>query len=139
MRLLWSSKQNDCELLHNIRSLLDTGNGRRIIAFADTRYWNGGHCGYRFVETGNLKDCFFTNHDDTEFYLTDQGEFLSREYGKEGMCQYYFRRFRDNVPRNFLSLMIETQKNGTFGNEFINRFTVPFGNEVRELLKELLS
>ena len=134
MELIWSSKTNHPDELKDLRIKLDTGKGIHIIAFADTRYWKGGHCGYRFVETGNLKDCLFTNHDDTEFFLTEQGEFLSREYGKEGTCQYYFRRFKGEIPKYFLSFMCDARKQGTFGNSFINYYTEPLGDVVRSLL-----
>lgn len=138
MKCLWSSHENTEEELDKLRKQLDSGNGERIIAFADTRYWHGGHCGYRWVEMGNLRDCFFTNHRNTEFYLTDGGELMSREYDREGTCQYYFRRMKPNVPRNFLTMMMEARQKGIFGNTFIRAHTNPLGHEVMGCLKEEL-
>lgn len=117
-----------------LREMLDTGRqSRQIVAIADLRYFRGGHCGYRLVESGNLCDCLFLNSKGNEFYVTEAGDFVQREYGtpQEGVCIYYYRRIKADIPRDFFSKLV---KNKT--NEFLESYTEPIGKEVLNILAD---
>ena len=62
--------ENNASYLYDERINLDIQLPREIIVIADLGLWNGRHSGYKVIESGNIRDCLYS---DGDFEPTLQG------------------------------------------------------------------
>ena len=57
------------EYLTDERLNLDVRLSQPIIVIGDLGLWNGRRSGYKMIDSGNIKDCLFSDTDYTEWYV----------------------------------------------------------------------
>ena len=63
------------DYLDDERMNMDVSVGTPIIVIADIGKWDGRHTGYREIESGNLRDCLYTELDGVTWYVDKKRRF----------------------------------------------------------------
>ena len=72
-----------------------------ILIIGDLGLWNGRANGYKMIDSGNLKDCLYTNSDMAEWYVDIRGDLRCEAVHHDGTNHYLYRVFKDGVPSYF--------------------------------------
>lgn len=62
------------EYLTDERLNLNVRLSQPIIVIGDLGLWNGRRSGYKMIDSGNIKDCLFSDTDYTEWYVDKYGD-----------------------------------------------------------------
>lgn len=101
-----------------------------ILIIADLGLWNGRFSGYREIESGNIRDCLFPQHDYTTFYVDKDGDLRCDDVHHDGTNHYLYRAFKESATdeqrdelKNKIYFGIETPSD-------IERVTKRLGDEI---------
>ncbi len=101
-----------------------------IIVIADLGLWDGRKSGYKEIQSGNIKDCLYSDCDYNTWYVDKNGDFRCEAIHHDGTNYYLYRTYKDNVS----DAQIESFKwkiyNGTVTRADINRVTRCLGDEI---------
>jgi hypothetical protein len=116
--------------LEDARINLDIQLNRPIIVIADLGLWDGRKPGYKMINSGNIKDCLYTEGGYTAWYVDKLGDLRADAPHHDGTNYYLYRVFRDNIS----DTQIENFKNkiysGKFTREDIVRYTKKLGDYI---------
>lgn len=85
------------EYLTDERLNLDVRLSQPIIVIGDLGLWNGRRSGYKMIDSGNIKDCLFSDTDYTEWYVDKYGDLRADAVHHDGTNHYLYRAFKDGV------------------------------------------
>lgn len=88
------------DYLDDERANLNIRCANDIIVFGDIGRWNGRVHGYKIIESGNIKDCLYTECDMAEWYVDREGEFRSRQIHHDGTNYLCYRKFKDDLSED---------------------------------------
>ena len=74
--------------LDDERSNLDIQLSQPIIVIADLGLWNGRRTGYKEIQSGNIKDCLYSNHDFSTWYVDKLGDLRCDDVHHDGTNHY---------------------------------------------------
>lgn len=118
------------EYLDDERVNLDIQLSQSIIVIGDLGLWNGRANGYKIIESGNIKDCLYSDCDMNEWYVDKNGDFRCTAIHHDGRNHYLYRTFKPTVTE----AQIENLKNkiymGTATRKDITRITKRLGDEI---------
>ena len=83
--------------LDDERSNLDIQLSQPIIVIADLGLWNGRRTGYKEIQSGNIKDCLYSNHDFSTWYVDKLGDLRCDDVHHDGTNHYLYRVFKDTA------------------------------------------
>jgi hypothetical protein len=129
------------EIMHEInndylsdeRINLDIQLPREIIVIADIGRWNGRVTGYKVIESGNIKDCLYSECDMTEWYVDKLGDLRCDAYHHDGTNHYLYRTFKDYVTDEQIEHLINKFYEGTVIAEDIAAVTKRLGKYIAEI------
>ncbi|MEG1926654.1 MAG: hypothetical protein RR415_13010 [Ruthenibacterium sp.] len=87
----------NAERLDDERLNLDIQLPQSIILIADIGRWNGRFSGYKVIESGNIRDCLYSDTDMSEWYVDELGDLRADCVHHDGHNHYLYRAFRDDV------------------------------------------
>ena len=87
----------NAEYLGDERDNLNIQCGSEIIVFGDIGRWNGRVCGYKIIESGNIRDCLYSDCDMNEWYVDRNGDLCSTQIHHDGRNYLYYRKFKDGL------------------------------------------
>ena len=87
----------DIGYLDDERSNLDIQLSQPIIVIADLGLWNGRRTGYKEIQSGNIKDCLYSNHDFSTWYVDKLGDLRCDDVHHDGTNHYIYRAYKDGV------------------------------------------
>ena len=61
--------------LEDERANLNIQLAQPILVIAELGLWDGKHMGYKEIESGNVRDCLYSNYDYTTWYVDRYGDF----------------------------------------------------------------
>ena len=118
------------EYLDDERVNLDIQLSQSIIVIGDLGLWNGRANGYKIIESGNIKDCLYSECDMNEWYVDKNGDFRCTAIHHDGRNHYLYRTFKPTATES----QIENLKNkiymGTATRKDITRITKRLGDEI---------
>ena len=82
--------------LDDERINLNIQEAQPIIVIADLGRWNGRFQGYKMIESGNIRDCLYSDTDYTEWYVDKLGDLRADAIHHDGTNHYLYRAFKDN-------------------------------------------
>ena len=85
------------EYLTDERLNLNVRLSQPIIVIGDLGLWNGRRSGYKMIDSGNIKDCLFSDTDYTEWYVDKYGDLRADAVHHDGTNHYLYRAFKDGV------------------------------------------
>lgn len=112
------------------RANLDIQVGGDILAVADLGRWDGRVIGYKLIESGNIKDCLYTNCEYCEWYVDRDGEFRCDESHHDGTNHIYYRKFREGVTEEQKEDLLADIYDHKAKQEDIDRLTDKLGEAI---------
>ena len=67
---------------------------RTILVIGDLGLWNGRRMGYKEIESGNIKDCLFSDTDFTTWYVDKDGDLRCEAIHHDGTNYYRYRVYK---------------------------------------------
>lgn len=85
------------DYLDDERCNLDIQLSRPILVIADLGRWNGRVMGYKEIQSGNIKDCLYSDTDYSTWYVDKNGDFRCKAIHHDGTNYYLYRTYKDGV------------------------------------------
>lgn len=89
--------KSNAENLYDERANLNIQLSQPIIVIGDLGRWNGRVSGYKMIDSGNIKDCLYSDTDYTEWYVDKYGDLRADAVHHDGTNHYLYRVFKDGV------------------------------------------
>lgn len=121
------------EYLQDERVNLDLPHDQPILIIADLGLWDGRHVGYKEIPSGNVKDCLYSQHDYTTWYLDERGEFCCDSTHHDGTNHYLYRVFKDGSTDAQRQLLEEKIFLGEYTEADLDRYTQSLGPEIAQV------
>ena len=118
------------EYLEDDRMNLDIPLSMPIIVCADLGLWNGRKMGYQMIESGNIRDCFFSECDCNEWFVDRLGDLRCTAVHHDGTNRYLYRAVKENVTEEQLGHLQEKIYYGRATRRDITRYTRRLGDEI---------
>lgn len=106
-----------------------------IIAIGDLGLWNGRRSGYRMIESGNIRDCLYSDRDIdyAEWYVDKYGDFRADMIHHDGTNYILYRVFKDGTTDWQKENLKEKIYNGMAARADITRVTRRLGDEIAKV------
>lgn len=101
-----------------------------IIVCADLGLWNGRRMGYKMIESGNIRDCLFSECDYNEWFVDRLGDLRCTAVHHDGTNRYLYRALKENVSEEQLEQLQEKLYFGRAIRRDITRLTRRLGDEI---------
>lgn len=116
--------------LDDERINLDVQEVQPIIVIADIGRWNGRFHGYKMIDSGNIKDCLYSDTDYNEWYVDKSGDLRANAIHHDGTNHYLYRVFKDNVTAGQIESLQEKIYTGKATRADITRVTRRLGDDI---------
>ena len=120
----------NAEYLDDERANLDIQCNTDIIVFGDIGRWNGRREGYKIIESGNIKDCLYSECDMNEWYVDRDGDLRSTQIHHDGRNYLYYRKFKDGLSSDDREDFLDKFYYGNATQEDIDRVTDKLGGVI---------
>ena len=84
----------NAEYLDDERRNLDIQFSQPILVIGDIGRWNGRVQGYKMVNSGNIRDCLYSDTDRKEWYVDKNGDLRADAIHHDGTNHYLYRVFK---------------------------------------------
>jgi hypothetical protein len=101
-----------------------------ILILADLGLWDGRRSGYKELNSGNIKDCLFSQYDYATWYVDKHGDFRCDVIHHDGTNHLLYRVYKDNVTDYQRNRLKEKIFDGTVTREDVTRVTRRLGDEI---------
>lgn len=125
----WMVETNE-DYLADERMNLDIQLSQPIIVIADLGLWYGRKSGYRVIDSGNIKDCLYSNTDYTEWYVDKYGDLSADAAHHDGTNHYLYRVFKDTATESQIENLKYKLYEGKATRADITRITRRLGDEI---------
>ena len=128
--LIYRMYEINNEYLNDARANLNIQLSEKIIVIGDLGLWNGRAHGYKMIESGNIKDCLYSDCDMNEWYVDKNGDFRCTAIHHDGRNYYLYRVFKDGVTENQIENLKDKLYLGTATRRDITKVTRRLGDEI---------
>lgn len=125
----WMVETNE-EYLTDERVNLNIQLSQPIIVIGDLGRWNGRVMGYKMIDSGNIKDCLYSDTDFTEWYVDRYGDLRADAVHHDGTNHYLYRVFKEGVTESQMERLQEKIYMGKATRADITRVTKRLGDEI---------
>ena len=125
----WMVETNE-EYLSDERMNLDIQLSQPIIVIGDLGRWNGRVMGYKMIDSGNIKDCLYSDTDFTEWYVDRYGDLRADAVHHDGTNHYLYRVFKEGVTDSQIERLQDKIYMGKATRADITRVTKRLGDEI---------
>ena len=129
MNYQWMVETN-ADYLNDERMNLNIQLSQPIIVIGDLGRWNGRVMGYKMIESGNIKDCLYSDTDFTEWYVDKYGDLRADAVHHDGTNHYLYRVFKDGVSDTQIENLKDKIYMGKATRADITRITKRLGDEI---------
>ena len=121
--------------LDDERSNLDIQLSRPILVVGDLGLWNGRRMGYKEIESGNIRDCLYTERDidNATWFVDKNGDFRCEAVHHDGTNHYLYRVYKDGVSETQIDNLKEKIYYGKATRADIVRVTRGIGDEIAKV------
>ncbi len=103
---------------------------RPILVVGDLGLWNGRRMGYKEIDSGNIRDCLYSDTDYSTWYVDKKGDFRCDAIHHDGTNHYLYRTYKDGVSETQIDNLKEKLYCGTATRKDITRITRRLGDEI---------
>ena len=86
--------------------------------------------GYKEIESGNIRDCLYSDTDYSTWYVDKNGDFRCDAIHHDGTNHYLYRTYKDGVSETQIDNLKEKLYCGTATRKDITRITRRLGDEI---------
>ena len=116
--------------LDDERCHLDIQLSSPILVIGDLGLWYGRRTGYKEIDSGNIRDCLYSDTDYTTWYVDKDGEFRCDATHHDGTNHYRYRTYRDGVTDEQIEDLKEKLYCGEATEKDIEKVTRRLGDEI---------
>lgn len=106
---------------------------RPILVIADLGLWDGRRTGYKEIQSGNIRDCLYSDTDYTTWYVDRLGDLRCDAVHHDGTNHYLYRVYKDGVSDSQIDLLKEKLYYGKASRRDITRVTRRLGDEIAQV------
>ena len=128
---LMYERNND--YLDDERANLNVQLSQPILIIADLGLWNGRRMGYKEIESGNIKDCLYSDTDYVTWYVDRLGDLRCDAAHHDGTNHYLYRAYKDGVSDTQIENLKEKIYRGIATRADITRITRRLGDEIAKV------
>lgn len=132
-RLYEEMLETNASYLDDERVNLNIQQSQPIIVIADLGRWNGRFQGYKMIESGNIKDCLYSDTDYTEWYVDKLGDLRADAIHHDGTNHYLYRAFKDGVTPEQIESLQDKIYSGKATRTDITRATKRLGDDISKV------
>lgn len=132
-RLYEEMLDTNASYLDDERVNLNVQLSQPIIIIADLGRWNGRFSGYKIIDSGNIKDCLYSDTDYTEWYVDRLGDLRADAAHHDGTNHYLYRVFKDGISGSQIESLKGKIYSGTAKRADITRVTKRLGDEIAKV------
>ena len=125
----WMEETN-YDYLSDERVNLNVQLSQPIIVIGDIGRWNGRVSGYKMIDSGNIKDCLYSDTDYNEWYVDKYGDLRADAVHHDGTNHYLYRVFKDGVTDTQIENLQDKIYNGKATRADITRVTKRLGDDI---------
>lgn len=118
------------EYLSDERANLNIQLSQPIIVIGDIGRWNGRVMGYKMIDSGNIKDCLYSDTDMIEWYVDKYGDLRADAVHHDGTNHYLYRVFKDTASPEQMERLQEKIYFGKATRADITKVTKRLGDEI---------
>ena len=122
--------KSNAENLYDERVNLNIQLSQPIIVIGDLGRWNGRVSGYKMIDSGNIKDCLYSDTDYNEWYVDKYGDLRADAVHHDGTNHYLYRVFKDGVTDTQIENLQDKIYNGKATRADITRVTKRLGDDI---------
>ena len=116
--------------LDDLRDNLNIKLDNPIIAIANLGLWNGRHTAYKLINSGNIKDCFYSSCDYAEWSVDGYGNLVSEQSHHDGTNYLVYRELKEGLSEKQIDNFLEKIYHNAFSGRDISRYTRKIGPEI---------
>ncbi len=125
--------ETNAEYLSDERVNLNIQLSQPILVIADLGLWHGRRMGYKEIGSGNIRDCLYSNNDNTTWYVDKNGDFRCDDVHHDGRNHYLYRVYKDGVSEYQKNRLKEKLYDGTATRADVVRITRRLGDEIGKI------
>lgn len=125
----WMEETN-YDYLSDERVNLNVQLSQPIIVIGDIGRWNGRVMVYKMIDSGNIKDCLYSDTDMTEWYVDKYGDLRADAVHHDGTNHYLYRVFKDTASPEQIERLQEKIYFGKATRADITKVTKRLGDEI---------
>lgn len=129
-RLYEEMLETNSSYLDDERANLNIQEAQPIIVIADLGRWNGRFQGYKMIESGNIKDCLYSDTDYSEWYVDKLGDLRADAIHHDGTNHYLYRVFKDGTTPEQIERLQDKIYSGIATRSDITRVTKRLGDDI---------
>lgn len=105
---------------------------RPILVIGDLGLWNGRRMGYKEIDSGNIRDCLYSDRDIewSTWYVDRLGDFRCDAIHHDGTNHLLYRAYKDGVSEEQIDRLKEKLYFGTATRADVTRLTRRLGDEI---------
>lgn len=116
--------------LDDERSNLNISLSQPILVIGDLGLWNGRRMAYKEIESGNIRDCLYSDTDYSTWYVDKNGDFRCEAIHHDGTNHYLYRTYKDGVSDTQIERLKEKLYRGIATRSDISRITRRLGDSI---------
>ncbi len=121
------------DYLYDERVNLNIQLSQPILVIADLGRWNGRFSGYREIESGNIKDCLYSEMDYNTWFVDKYGDLRCDAVHHDGTNHYLYRVYKSGVSEAQIDRLKDKIYNGTATRQDITRVTKRIGDDIAKV------
>ena len=125
--------ETNADYLGDERMNLNIQLSQPIIVVGDLGLWHGRVMGYKMIDSGNIKDCLFSDTDMTEWYVDKYGDLRADAIHHDGTNHYLYRVFKEGVSETQIENLQEKVYRGRATRADITRLTKRLGDDIAKV------
>ena len=132
-RLYEEMLDTNSSYLDDERVNLNIQEAQQIIIIGDLGLWNGRFQGYKMIESGNIRDCLYSDTDYTEWDVDKLGDLRADAIHHDGTNHYLYRAFKDNATPEQIKNLQDKIYAGKATRADITRVTKRLGDDIAKV------
>ena len=120
------------DYLDDERANLNIQLAQPILIIADLGLWTGRHIGYKEIESGNIRDCLYSDRDIeySTWFVDKLGDLRCEAIHHDGTNHLLYRTYKPGVRESQIDLLKEKLYYGTATRADITMITRRLGDEI---------
>ena len=120
------------DYLDDERANLNIQLSQPILIIGDLGLWTGRHMGYKEIESGNIRDCLYSDRDImySTWFVDKLGDLRCEAIHHDGTNYLLYRTYKPGVRGSQIDLLKEKLYYGTATRADITRITRRLGDEI---------